>query len=120
MLLRLLNYIKHNISRMSIDRKVIIENERKTIFAKPIVTSNPTFTVPQIEDFFNLFNLYADVYRKADVREIVTTAHTLGYNKTHEFIFAALVRMAESLDGEWIGFEHFLTLLTDTIVISML
>jgi hypothetical protein len=53
---------------MSIDRKTIIENERKAIFAKPIVTANPTFDVAQIEDFFTLFNLYADVRRQADLR----------------------------------------------------
>lgn len=33
---------------MSIDRKTIIENERKVIFAKPIVTANPTFDLGQI------------------------------------------------------------------------
>ena len=101
---------------MSIDRKAIIENERKVIFAKPIVAANPTFEVGQIEDFFSLFNLYADVRRQADVREIVTTAKTLGYEKSHEFIYRALVNIADSLEGEWIGFEQFLTLLTETIV----
>lgn len=90
---------------MSIDRKTIIETERKAIFSKPIVTANPTFDVAQIEDFFTLFNLYADVRRQADVREIVTTAKTLGYDKSHEFIFRALVSIADSLEGEWVGFE---------------
>lgn len=102
--LTLLNYITSDISIMSIDRKTIIENERKTIFAKPIVTANPAFDVAQIEDFFNLFNLYADVRRQADVREIVTTAHTLGYDKTHEFIYKGLANIALTLDGQWVGF----------------
>lgn len=101
---------------MSIDRKTVIENERKVIFAKAIVTANPTFELGQIEDFFTLFNLYADVRRQADVREIVTTAKTLGYEKSHEFIFRALVSIAEALEGEWVGFEQFLTLLTEAIV----
>lgn len=101
---------------MSIDRKTIIETERKAIFSKPIVTANPTFDVAQIEDLFTLFNLYADVRRQADVREIVTTAKTLGYDKSHEFIFRALVSIADSLEGEWIDFEQFLTLLTEAIV----
>lgn len=67
MLAWLLNYITVDIS-MSIDRKTIIEEEHKKIFAKPIVTENRTFDQKQIEDFFNLFNLYADNRRQADVR----------------------------------------------------
>ena len=88
----------------TIDRKALIEEERKKIFAKPIVTENPTFDQKQIEDFFTLFNLYADTRRQADVREIVATAQTLGYDKSHEFIFHKLVDVAEELNGEWIGF----------------
>lgn len=67
----------------TIDRKTVIEEERKKIFVKPIVTENPSFDLKQIEDFFNLFNLYADTRRQADVREIVATAQTLGYDKSH-------------------------------------
>lgn len=103
---------------MSIDRKAIIENERRIIFAKPIVTANPTFDQAQIEDFFTLFNLYADNRRQADLREIVTTARTLGYDKTHEFIYKALVSISDSLEGEWVDFETFLTLITEAIVCS--
>ncbi len=33
---------------MSIERKAIIEAEKKVIFAKPIVTNNPTFDLNQI------------------------------------------------------------------------
>jgi Ca2+-binding EF-hand superfamily protein len=101
---------------MSIDRKEIIDNERKAIFAKPIVAANPAFDLQQIDDFFTLFNLYADTRRQADVREIVTTARTLGYDKTQEFIYKGLVSIADALDGEWVGFEQFLTLLTEVIV----
>jgi hypothetical protein len=52
----------------TIDRKVIIEEEKKKIFAKPIVAQNPTFELAQIEDFYTLFNLYADNRRQADIR----------------------------------------------------
>lgn len=104
----------------TIDRKTIIEEERKKIFAKPIVAQNPTFELSQIEDFFTLFNLYADNRRQADIREIVTTAKTLGYDKSHEFIYHALVNITDALDGEWIGFEQFLTMLTEAIVLLML
>lgn len=33
---------------MSIERKAIIDAERKAIFAKPIVTNNPSFDLNQI------------------------------------------------------------------------
>lgn len=83
----------------TVDKKTIIEEEKKRIFAKPIVTQNPSFDIKQIEDFYTLFNLYADNRRQADVREIVATAQTLGYDKSHEFIFKKLVDISEELDG---------------------
>lgn len=52
----------------TLDKKTLIEEERKRIFTKPIVTQNPTFDIKQIEDFYTLFNLYADNRRQADVR----------------------------------------------------
>ena len=51
------------------------------------------------------------------MREIVSTAQTLGYDKSHEFIFKSMVDIADQLDGEWIGFEDFLTMLTNSIVL---
>ena len=53
---------------MSIDRKKVLEEEHKKIWAKPIVSENMTFDQAQIEDFWTLFNLYADQRRQADVR----------------------------------------------------
>lgn len=103
----------------TIDRKQIIEDERKKIFIKPIVAANPTFDLKQIEDFYTLFNLYADNRRQADVREIVTTAKTLGYDKSHEYIFKSICDIAEQLEGEWIGFEQFLEMLTHAIVLVL-
>ena len=102
---------------MNNDRKAHIEEERKKIFAKPIVTQNQSFDIKQIEDFFNLFNLYADNRRQCDIREIVATAQTLGYDKSHEFIFKKLVDISDELDGEWVGFEDFLTMLTNAMVL---
>lgn len=113
-------YSHQNIHLMTtIDRKQIIEDERKKIFIKPIVTANPTFNLKEIEDFYTLFNLYADNRRQADVREIVTTAKTLGYDKSHEYIFKSICDIAEQLEGEWIGFEQFLEMLTHAIVLVL-
>ena len=93
----MLNYITKLeilISMASIDKKKVLEDEKKKIWAKPIVTANPTFDQKQIEDFWTLFNLYADVRRQADLREIVATAKTLGYDQSHEFIYKGLVDMS--------------------------
>ena len=99
------------------DRKALIEDERKKIFAKLIVTQNQSFDIKQIEDFDNFFNLYADNRRQCDICEIVATAQTLGYDKSHEFIFKKLVDISDELDGEWVGFEDFLTMLTNAMVL---
>lgn len=104
----------------TVDKKAIIEEEKKKLFAKPIVTANPTFEVKQIDDFYTLFNLYADNRRQADIREIVSTAKTLGYDQSHEYIFKGLVDIADQFDGEWVGFEAFLEALTHTVVIQSL
>ena len=50
------------------DKHKVIEEEKKKLWAKPLVKENPTFELNQIEDFWTLFNLYADVRRQADVR----------------------------------------------------
>ena len=98
----LLNYIPAIISMKSIDKKQLLEEEKKKIFSKPLVTENPTFDVKQIDDFWTLFNLYADNRRQADVREIVVTAKTLGYDQSHEYIYQFLCDIADQLDGEWV------------------
>ena len=83
----------------TVDKKTIIEEEKKKLFAKPLVTANPTFDIKQIEDFYTLFNLYADNRRQADIREIVATAKTLGYDQSHEYIFKGLCDIADNFEG---------------------
>ena len=86
------------------------------MFSKPIVTENPLFTKNQIEDFFNLFNLYADRFRKADVKDLLNTAKSLGFDQKYRLVYDALLLMEEELNGEWITFETFLTMLTEKLV----
>ena len=47
----------------------------------------------------------------------MTTAKTLGYDQSHEYIYKGLVDLSDSLEGEWIGFETFLEMLTHTVVL---
>ena len=93
-----------------------IEKEKKTIFAKDIVTKNPVFSVDQITMFFNLFNLYADNRRECNVADIITTAKTLGFDKKHAIVYEGMAQIAQEFEGQWIGFEKFLTALTKKIV----
>jgi Ca2+-binding EF-hand superfamily protein len=101
---------------MSIKKSEVLEKEKRDLWGKPIVAKNEVFEVQQIEDFWNMFNLYADNRRQADVREIAATAKTLGFDKSHEFIYSALVGISEDLGGEWVNFERFLEMLTERIV----
>jgi hypothetical protein len=41
-----------------------------------------------------LFNLFADQKRQADIREILLTAKTLGYDKKEEFLYSILSGLA--------------------------
>jgi hypothetical protein len=41
-----------------------------------------------------MFNLYCDNRRQADIKDIVQTAETLGYNKSHAIIFHGLAQIA--------------------------
>ncbi len=95
------------------------EKEKKIVFSKDIVVKNQVFELNQIEDFFSLFNLYCDNRRQCDVKDIVSTARTLGYEKTHKLVYDGLVQICDELDNEWIGFEQFLTMLTEKLVIYL-
>lgn len=102
---------------ISMSKKEVIERERKALWEKDIVVRNPNFTLEEIGAFFQLFNLYADQRRECNILDIVGTAKTLGFDKKHPIVYEALVGIANELDGRWIGFEEFLTTLTQRLVI---
>lgn len=54
------------------------------------------------------------------MQDILNTAKTLGFEKNYPIVFDALVLIAHELDGEWVGFERFLTLMTNRIVINLI
>lgn len=77
------------------NRKELIQKEKKTLFAKDIVTKNPIFTLEHIEEFYSLFNLYADNTRKVDVKDMLNTARTLGFDRKYKLIYEGLIKVSE-------------------------
>ncbi len=43
-----------------------------------------------IEEFFGLFNLYSDNFRKVEIQDMLSTARTLGFDKKYKLIYGAL------------------------------
>lgn len=81
------------------------------------MTKNPIFSQQHIEEFFELFALYADSRtRRSDVKDMVNTAKTLGMDNKYKLIYDALVTLADQLGDEPVDFETFLTSLTAIMV----
>jgi Ca2+-binding EF-hand superfamily protein len=96
-------------------KKDMAEKDRKTVFAREIVTKNPVFSREHCEDFFEMFNLYCDNRRQCDVSDILNTARTLGFDKKYKIIYDALDAVSKDLAGEWVDFETFLKLITEKV-----
>lgn len=90
------------------------------MYLKDIVTKNPIFTKEHIDEFFEMFNLYADSKRQCDISDILNTARTLGFDRKYKLIYSALGDIVHQLNGEWIDFVTFLTLITEKLVIEMI
>lgn len=54
--------------------------------------------------FFELFNLYADERREANVSDIISTAKTLGFDKKHALVYEAISQIATENEGIWLRF----------------
>lgn len=86
-------------------RREQLDKEKKTVFAKDIVAKNPIFSQQHIEEFFDLFALYADSRtRRSDVKDIVLTAKTLGMDYKYKLIYEALVTLSDQLGDEPVDF----------------
>ncbi len=94
------------------NKKEAAEKQRKTVFAKEIVTKNPIFSTEHIEELFRMFNLYCDNHRQCDVNDILNTARTLGFDKKYQLVYRGLETLNAEVNGEWINFETFLKKLT--------
>lgn len=101
-------------------RKEQFEKDKKAFLQKEIVTKNPIFVVEQVEELYNLFYLYADPRSKrADVRDVLMTAKTLGLDQKYAFVYRALEEIADSPIGSDIDIETFLKELTNRIVLPL-
>ncbi|CAK65330.1 unnamed protein product (macronuclear) [Paramecium tetraurelia] len=93
-------------------RRDQIEKDKQALLAKPWVKNHPIFTYDHIAEFYEMFVLYAEPRtKKADVRDILVTAKTLGLTDKFPIIAHALDDLASSYDDA-VDFETFISDLT--------
>lgn len=98
-------------------KKEIQQKELNTVLGKDIGSKNPIFSPDHITELHALFSLYADPrQRRADIREFLLTAGTLGLDHKYEFVFRLLHEINEGTNGNALDFEQFLKELTTKIV----
>jgi Ca2+-binding EF-hand superfamily protein len=98
-------------------KREIQEKELKAVLAKDIGAKNAVFSSESIAELHALFSLYADPrQRRADVREFLLTAGTLGLDQKYEFVFRLLQEVQDSTNGNALDFEGFLREITNRIV----
>lgn len=100
-------------------KRDIEEKELKAVLGKDIGAKNPIFSPETIGELHALFSLYADPrQRRADVREMLMTAGTLGLDTKYEFVFRIINDINDSTGGQALNFEEFLKELTNRLVHS--
>ena len=99
------------------NKKEIADKELKAVLAKDIGSKNPVFSPDAIGELHALFSLYADPrQRRADVREMMMTASTLGLDSKYEFVFRVIGDINDASGGNALNFEEFLKELTARVV----
>jgi Ca2+-binding EF-hand superfamily protein len=102
---------------MTISRKEQQEKDLKAVLAKDIGAKNPVFSSDFIAELHAMFSLYADPrQRRADIRDILMTAKTLGLDSKNELVYRALEEICESVGADALDFETFLKELTTKVV----
>lgn len=90
-------------------KKEIQEKELKAVLSKDVSTKNPVFSPDHITELHALFSLYADPrQRRADVRDLLSTAVTLGLDHKYEFVFRVIQEINDGTHGAPLDFEQFL------------
>lgn len=75
----------------TISKKDQQARDLKAILEKPIGAKNPVFSTDFITELHEMFSLYADPrQRRADIRDILMTAKTLGLDQKFEIVYRAL------------------------------
>ncbi len=86
-------------------KREIQEKDLKTILAKDIGAKNPIFSPGHISDIHAVFSLYADPrQRRADVRDILLTANTLGLDSKYSIVIRILQEINDSTNGNALDF----------------
>lgn len=63
--------------------------------AKDIASKNPIFSTQHIAELHSLFSLYADPrQRRANVKDLLMTAKTLGLDEKYDIVFRVLAEVA--------------------------
>lgn len=102
---------------MTISKKEVQEKDLKAILAKDIGSKNPVFSTDFITDLHAMFSLYADPrQRRADIRDILMTAKTLGLDTKFELVYRALEEICDAVGADALDFETFLKELTAKVV----
>jgi len=98
-------------------RKEQQAKDLNAILAKDIGAKNPVFSLDFIADLHSMFSLYADPrQRRADIRDILMTAKTLGLDTKYEIVFNAIEQICDQVNADALDFETFLTQLTNKVV----
>ena len=97
-------------------RKETQQKDLQAIMSKPIGSKNPIFTADSIAELHAMFSLYADPrQRRADIRDIIMTAKTLGLDRM-ELVIRVMEEIADTYGGDPLDFETFLTEITNRVV----
>ena len=102
---------------MALTKKEQQEKDLKAVLAKDIGAKNPVFDPTTIAELHAMFSLYADPrQRRADIRDILMTAKTLGLDAKQELVYRALHEICDGVGSDALDFEGFLRELTAKIV----
>ena len=94
------------------------EKDLKNVMSKDIGAKNPIFSPETIAELHAMFSLYADPrQRRADIRDILMTAKTLGLDTRNELVYRALAEICDGVGSDAIDFEGFIRELTAKIVL---
>jgi len=101
----LIIFIKLSKDIYQMSKKDIQQKDLQAVLSKDIGRQNPIFSNQHIEELHNLFSLYADPrQRRADVKDLLMTAKTLGLDERYDIVFRTLIEVSEGL-GEAVTFE---------------
>ena len=76
-------------------KKDAFNKDIQSILQKEISTKNPIFNTEHITELHALFSLYADPrQRRADIKDIVMAAKSLGLDEKFDIVFRVLVELS--------------------------